>query len=316
MVMTMDDSDNAHPWRIYGKEHKVSESKMGKSDAEKGYPLPTSSGEGSKVTSGGATLHLDRPKTKKEEKKFPISLGTAPNKPVDKATVPLDVDKERSMSKSVELLEAMHKSVSPNLEETGIDLLKACKACMDKGAEGEKKAYLGSLGPDVKFKPGTGGTRQPGSKPVEMKQKPGTPPPLPSEALGGAKQKVQKSDEDVDKALTAMSIPRLPRAMQKEMIRRNAQSVMTRGNSKFAKDIHTGPLTGEVVQDVEEDAARRTGRFEVFKACGGCGRRYKLYKGVDSGCPTCQINKSTHCDACGSQLVKSHGGRAHCPLCG
>ena len=88
--MTADDNNNdVHPYRIYGKEYKVPESKMGKATM-KGYPVLTSSGEGSKVTSGGATLHLQRPKGSKEEKKDPaLWLGGAPkSKDVGKATVP------------------------------------------------------------------------------------------------------------------------------------------------------------------------------------------------------------------------------------
>jgi hypothetical protein len=262
MVMKTDDND-VHPWRIYGKEYKVPESKMGKAAEE---------------------------------------------------------DKEKPMSKSTgELLDEMIKSVTPvPPTDAGIDLLKSCKSSMEK-SEDEKKAYMGSLDENVRFKPGTGGVSAPGTRPADMKRDSNAPPPVPLDASGGGEKK------KMNKALTSMAVPRLPRAMQHEMIRRNAQSVMTRGNSRFAKDIHTGPLTGEVVEEVS-GGNRAYGKVDTYKSCENCGRRYRLFKGTDSECPTCAINsecptcainKSTHCSKCGSQLVKSHGGGiARCPLCG
>jgi hypothetical protein len=258
---------------------------------------------------------------------------------------------ERSMDKSIEALDALATPVAPTPMEAGTELLKACKACMDKGSETVTKRDMGTVkfGPGgPKFEGGEEAGKTPGKvgdptphadKMVgivsrDKKQGRAKPPPTPADAKSMNKAACPKCGKDdcpcagkhdkedckcpgaMEKAMTSMAVPRLPRAMQHEMVRRNAQSVMTRGNSRFAKDIHTGPLTGEVIEMVEADADLRSGRREVFKACGGCGRRYKLFKGVDGGCPTCQINKSTHCDGCGAQLVKSHGGMARCPLCG
>lgn len=305
-----------------------------KSISEKAYPL----GEGPKKTQEGVSLWLKPSGEKKEEKKFPVDLGTSPKM------------EAKPVQKSLQKLEEMAKSVAPS----PTDLLKACKACMEK-AESEKKAYLGEVA--IPSKPGakpmyTGeGIMPAGGKVGESAMKPGAKEKVQAKieatapvttGLQGAKKSVEKAHNDVcpecgkkdcpcagkhgkggckcpeamDKAIGARSVPRLPRAMVQEMIRRNAQSVMTRGNSRFAKDIHTGPLTGETVKELEEDAARRTGRFEVFKSCDGCGRRYKMFKGIDSGCPTCSVNKSSHCGTCGSQLLKSHGGSVNCPLCG
>jgi hypothetical protein len=349
MATKMDEDVNIRPWGLYGKEFEVPESKMGKSETEKGYPLRTSSGEGSRVTASGATVHLDRPKPKEKDKKEP-KLWLSPGPTTKKSTVDPDMDKERSMGKSVELLDELAKSVTPgDPTQEGIDLLKGCG-----GAEGTKKADLGTLVIPDKKTPGqmarfSGEGTRPSGSPVlsglgepglekpglgdlharakikEATQKKGEPPI----SLVNKKEGVKKSEENVDKAtpihlptspvskaLTARAMPRMPRAMQQEMIRRNAQSVMTRGNSRFAKDIHTGPLDGETIKTVEEDEHIRTGRQEVYKSCDGCGRRYKLFKGMDDGCPTCNINKSTHCDACGRQLVKSHGGSIRCPICG
>lgn len=325
--MEMDEDKKPSPWRIYGQEYKVSESKMGKARfeadmdkeraaTEKGYPLPISSGEGSRVTAGGATLHIESPRSEKKKEEPKIKLDTVPGA------------KEKSMDKSRQMLEELGKSATPEPGDSPTDLLKACKACMDKSGE-EKKAYLGELaipekqGAKPKFTgdgampagatAGGGGVPKQGSEKIAEKQyasksaegaDKATPIPIP----------VAKSGDDVDKAVTARSIPRMPPAMRQEMIRRNAQSVMTRGNSRFAKDIHTGPLTGEVIDMVECEAEQRT--REVFKSCNMCGRRYKLTKGVDDSCPTCSIHKSSHCGKCGKQLLKSHGGSVHCPLCG
>jgi hypothetical protein len=350
--MATTEDANVHPWRIYGEEYKVPESKMGKGSEEE--------------------------------------------------------DKERPMNKSVEALSELGKSVAPPSPiEEGTDLLKACKACMGKGGESGKKAYLGELaisekpGAKPKFtgegamKPGASygqfGGMKPGKEKVVAQQESGAmKPSAPLKKEGGPQAGVQKGTPigipgggpasmsvekagacpkcgkegcpcagqhakgegeckcpvnkggacpcekscmakssvgcpcavcpmgagGVEKAMTSRALPRIPPGMRAEMVRRNAQSVMTRGNSRFAKDIHTGPLTGEVIEMVEGDAARRSGRQEVFKACDGCGRRYKLFKGMDGGCPTCKINKSTYCSGCGSQLVKGHGGSARCPLCG
>jgi hypothetical protein len=348
--------DNYHPWRIYDHEFDVPRSKMGKaqgkdmdkSDTDKGYPLMTSSGEGSKVTPGGATLHLYRPKEKQEKKELGIHLGGAPK-----------------ASKAMEMLDDMSKTAISKSDDA-ISTLKACKSQMEKSEE-EKKAYLGTLaipekvGAKPKFTGegamragasyGDPGAMKPGQEKVIAAQESGAmKPSTPLKPSGGPQQMGKSTAKDrmayeqakkdlkdrtsrivkevgefarkresekgeVEKAITSMAVPRMPRAMQQELIRRNAQSVMTRGNSRFAKDIHTGPLTGEVVDEIEGDAMRRTTQ-EVFKSCDLCGRRYRLLKGIDSGCPTCSVNKSSYCGKCGQQLVKSHGGSIHCPLCG
>jgi hypothetical protein len=301
---------------MYGKEYEVPESKMGKGSAEadmdkertsteKGYPLPTSAGEGSRVTAGGATLHIERPRSeKKEEPK--IKLDTVPRA------------KEKSMEKSLNRLAEMAKSVAPAPGDEAVDLLKACKACMDKGPMGSFK--ITSEGPK----------QEKTGKPLEQVQKEETlkkPPSITPDLDPGAKKSMEeeekatpitlpisKGEEGVEKAMTSRAVPRMPPAMRQEMIRRNAQSVMTRGNSRFAKDIHTGPLTGEVVEEVEGDAMRRTTQ-EVYKSCNMCGRRF-MEKSFPDGCPTCSVNKSNHCATCGMQLLKSHGGSVNCPLCG
>lgn len=94
----------------------------------------------------------------------------------------------------------------------------------------------------------------------------------------------------MNKAVGAMSVPQMPRAMAMAMDQwRSATNVLTRGNSRFAKHAGTGPLNGEVLAQVEDDSQERTTRHyrnPVLKACGGCGRTYTLRKSDDS-CPTC-----------------------------
>lgn len=367
----MDKDKQPSPWRIHGKEFEVPKSKMGKAHFE-------------------ADMDKERMTTEKSG------------------------EEEKSMEKSLEKLADLAKYNAPARGDEAIDLLKACKASMDKGAESEEKAYLGEIaipekqGAKPKFTgegampagepAGGGGKPKPGTEKVaEQQWGKATPIPIPvtkgaeekdvaarknkagrevgasdkkrgttfepqptdhpdwasgykqgagMPSIGKAQEKEGekenekgrgkawgerggqgfgprdgrggrcsgREDEPVDKAMTSRSVPRIPPAMRQEMIRRNAQSVMTRGNSRFAKDIHTGPLTGEVVDEIEDDAMRRTTQ-EVYKSCNMCGRRF-MEKSFPEGCPTCSMNKSNHCSVCGTQLVKSHGGSVNCPLCG
>jgi len=118
--------------------------------------------------------------------------------------------------------------------------------------------------------------------------------------------------KDVSKAMTAASMPRIPRALMNDTYR-SATAVITRNHSSIAKDIHTGPLTDQVILDVQEEERRRT-RMPMYKSCNCCGRTY-MAKGLDDPCPTCSVNKSQYCPACKSHLVKGNGGIT-CPLCG
>jgi len=121
--------------------------------------------------------------------------------------------------------------------------------------------------------------------------------------------------EEAEKALTAAFMPRLSRAQAAQLrMQRSGTDAMTRGNSRFAKDIHTGPLTGEVIEDLEEDAAMRTRQaLPMYKSCCVCGRTY-MAKSQDAECPTCSMNKSMLC-TCGHALVKSAGSHTRCPIC-
>lgn len=184
---------------------------------------------------------------------------------------------------------------------------------LSKASDGTKKGRLGS------FKITTAGPVQEGSgkhmeqvlteqakerdvggiKTVSGPKKEG-PPPIPSDA------------KSVNKAMKASYMPRVSRAQMS--VYESGSRVLTRGNGRFAKNVHTGPLNAEVIEQVEEDAQRRTTQ-PIYKACDGCGRRYQLVKGMDDDCPSCSINKSTHCAGCGQHMVKSHGSLS-CPICG
>lgn len=144
------------------------------------------------------------------------------------------------------------------------------------------------------------------------------------------------NEGQMNKALQAASIamPRVPVPPPGMDLRtwESATRVLTTGNSVHAqnpnvmKNYATGPLTGEVLQQVMTDSNERARRHiydatrgPVYKSCGGCGRTYTVRKSVEGeemGCPTCTVTKSTQCAACGSWMAKSHGGHKACPLCG
>jgi hypothetical protein len=304
--------------------------------AEKGYPL----GEGPKKTEGGAEVWMQAPKDKPKEKKEPkLYVGTAPQfaqkKSVEKATPIAIPGAMKSSSKAC-----------PKCGE------KDCK-CVDKSqgrlvgdysgsqedarsAHEEAQIHLAQAPLGVGFGSDPGKilarVKNASSRAVaETKKVFGDNVPVkpPSHGHGNAKKRKAWHDyhvsmidslskptkENVDKALSAASIPRLPRALAAAQDQyRSATAVMTRGNSRFAKDIHTGPLTGEVIEDLEEDAAMRTRQMPVYKSCFGCGRTY-MAKGQDAECPTCSVVMSKSCSSCGYTLVKSIGNHARCPIC-
>jgi len=125
--------------------------------------------------------------------------------------------------------------------------------------------------------------------------------------------KSKSEGEGVTKAMTAASMPRIPRALMNDTYR-SATAVMTRDHSAIAKDMHTGPLTDEVIQELRTEEANRTRRQPVYKSCDGCGRTF-MVKSMDDPCPTCSMRKSHYCSKCNSHLVKGRSGTT-CPLCG
>jgi len=92
----------------------------------------------------------------------------------------------------------------------------------------------------------------------------------------------------VNKAMSAASIPRMPRSIAAAQMRdpwRSATNVMTRANSRFADGIDTTALTSDSLETIPEQVMKSNPTV-----CKGCGRSF-MDKG--SGCPTCSTNKST-----------------------
>ncbi len=120
----------------------------------------------------------------------------------------------------------------------------------------------------------------------------------------------------VKKAMKASALPKFSRAqVAGEDTWRSATNVMTRGNSRFAKNVHTGPLTPELMEQVR--ANEKPGAFDFYKSnpelCTNCGRSY-MAKSFPDGCPTCSLNKSTTCKGCGGQMVKGRAGNISCAI--
>jgi len=121
---------------------------------------------------------------------------------------------------------------------------------------------------------------------------------------------VEKSD--LEKAVTARSVPRLPRALAHRSTFESGSALVTKDISALA----TGPLTPQLIDELKQDEAERTHR--IAKAhehirCGACGRAFAKSFGE---CPTCVINKSQCCKSCGGQMVKKSDNTMRCPRCG
>lgn len=121
------------------------------------------------------------------------------------------------------------------------------------------------------------------------------------------------NEKEVKKAMTARSMPRMPRALRDDTYR-SATAVMTREHSGIAKDMHTGPLTGQVIDELKEEEHNRTTQHPIYKSCNCCGRTY-MVKSMDDACPTCSVNKSQYCQKCSHHMIKSNGNTV-CPICG
>jgi len=243
---------------------------------------------------------------------------------------------------------AKYPDLKKRKEEREGDTEKSIQLLNDFIKSAIEKRYIGSFGPDLKEKTSGKTLEQTyGRTPIKEatfkfsgKEKQG-PPPIPKEksmnsekeekamqggigTIGGgvvggnAPRGSLVRSSNVEKAMTASVLPQMPKAARlrpSEMdTYRSATMGLTRSNSRFAKDIHTGPLTGEVIEDVYKEGELRS-RQPIYKSCETCGRRY-LAKSLDDACPTCSINKSNMCTICGHYLVKSHGGFSFCPICG
>ena len=121
----------------------------------------------------------------------------------------------------------------------------------------------------------------------------------------------------LNKAVTAQSMPRMPRAMAMAMDTwRSATRVLSRNN--IESHVGEGHLKGELLEQSNYNAQQYGAQppVDILKACGACGRSYTFRKGITEECPTCSINKSNYCSRCNEHLVKSSGGAKFCPQCG
>jgi hypothetical protein len=288
------------------KRKEEREGDMDKSDANKGYAL----GEKPKKVML-ETAPKAEPKEKKKESA--LWLGSAP-----------------PAQKSLEIVTDMiSKAEGTN---------KAALGSFQITPEGPKQEVSGKpmqqvLGEATKRREAGGGAQLPPPAPTQkaVATGPGMSGGVsnpPSARMGGGVKlssmgkaqdecpKCGKKDcECVDKALSARSIPRLPRALaaalRADPMRSGAMVLTVPGGT---------PLHGELLDELPEDSARRDKEqlersYGVYKSCSGCGRRY-LAKSADAECPTCSVNKSMSCSNCGRMLIKSHGGGpATCPIC-
>lgn len=105
--------------------------------------------------------------------------------------------------------------------------------------------------------------------------------------IRGNKPQAQKQEpEKVEKAMSARSVPRMPRAMAMQMDAwRNATNVMTRTNSRFSDGINTAVLLPDPTETVPQALVDSNP-----VVCKGCGRSY-MHKSFPAGCPTCMSRK-------------------------
>jgi rubrerythrin len=194
--------------------------------------------------------------------------------------------------------------------------MRVAKAAAAVEGEDEEKGYaLGEAPPATRS--GTSLYIRPQDRPtMPKKQKERKIDISTAPQFAGMPQGAEKSVE-VEKAMKAASMPRIPRALMNDTYR-SATAVLTRNHSAIAKDVsalHTGPLTDEGIKELQEEEYNRTKRMPVYKSCEGCGRTF-MVKSMNDPCPTCSVNKSHYCSKCHQHLVKSGNGSVTCPLCG
>lgn len=102
----------------------------------------------------------------------------------------------------------------------------------------------------------------------------------------GSPQAQKKEPEKVEKAMSARSVPRMPRALAMHMDSwRNATNVMTRANSRFSDGINTAVLLPDPTEAVSPALVDSNP-----VVCKGCGRSY-MHKSFPAGCPTCMSRR-------------------------
>lgn len=309
-------------------------------DAEKGYPL----GEGPKKTKSGVELWMQPPPVKKEKKEYPINLDTAPqfigkdrrtSQNVEKSaddegydTVThkqIHADLESHPDKPAAIRRAAHYHSSlafdhmsaaehAPTEEIRRDHYAAARANRDAQHDmmqaHDDHVSGGLSNPDESLHRAKLSSHRAEAHNSMLGRSGGARVPEYNKDRLPLFHAAQKR---VSKAMTARAMPRMPRALRDDTYR-SATAVMTRDHSGLSKDLHTGPLTPDVIEQVKEDEYRRTHQMPIYKSCGGCGRTF-MAKSMDDACPTCSVNKSQFCSKCHHHLIKSRGG-VSCPICG
>lgn len=266
------------------------------------YTVSSGSGEGSKVHGTGMTLpKATRLQTKAaarnpgrefhlvkqgdEEPFDTISYGGSQKKVTTSKA-------EKSVAKSI--LDAMIEKAGPANDANepgpvsgtphgGIGPAQTSTGSMEYPNRGPGQAHVG-------------GAAHGGRGPAQTSTQANYPNRGPAQTSVGALQG-PGNDGQVSKAITAMSVPRLPRALAAAAVEqwRDAPRVGTRLN---AVGDMSGPLHGDLIDSVDEYVA--TVQRPILKACSGCGRTYTLRKSNDP-CPTCSALPR-------GNMTKSRGG--------
>ena len=283
------------------REEECEGKNMDKSGVAKGPPLGQFKQYSSGVFTDTAPKKKDKPKEEAPGRGM-IKLDTAP-------------PKEKDLQRSVDLVGKMI-SKADAAAKAALGSFKIGQS--GPVQEGTKKPMGQVLEESTKKRDASGQSLPPPPPAAAMKavvpgpgMGGGVVNPSSSKMGGG----VKSCGEMTEKALSASSIPRLPRAMLMAL-----QEDPMRSGSMVLTSPARAPLHGQLVEELSEDADRRGKErlersYGVYKSCSGCGRRY-LAKSADAECPTCSVNKSMSCFRCGRLMIKSHGGGpATCPIC-
>lgn len=306
----------ASPTTQKSKEKCIMASMMDKACADKGYPL----GEGPKKTSGGGQLWMQHMPASKKETPRKIDLGTAPklSKPTqksaaDKAT-PMEIPQATKGARLVPDVKPVEKGEKDDDMKTAKSILdemitkagpandaneKGPVSGTPHGGSGPAQQSTGSMkhpnsGPAQMY---VSGSAHAGKGPAQTSTTVNHPNRGPAQTCACVNYEGPGNDSQVSKAVTSMSVPRMPRALVAASVEqwRNAPKAGTRINT--TGDM-SGPLHGELIETVDEHEA--SPRNPIMKACPSCGRTYTLRKSTDA-CPTCS---NLH----RGNMTKSRGG--------
>jgi hypothetical protein len=303
--------------------------------SEKAYLGEAKIGPSGATYSGTGTKQRGAPVGKPGGEK-PFGTAGAPSEaPAAVASLPSPKRQVAGVSKAVELLMEMAKAKADEMSPANPANEPGPVSGAVHGGSGPGQTSVGGTphGGKGPAQTSVGGTPHGGKGPAQTSvggSPHGGKGPAQTSVSGPA---YAGREGNMNKALTSMALPRLPRADAMNFDQwRSATRVLTAGNSSFAesegvkKHYGTGPLTGEVLQQVMADSDERATRHmyhrppgPVYKSCGSCGRTYTIRKsagGDELGCPSCEVTKSQQCKFCGETMAKSHGGSTCCPIHG